>query len=124
MSDQAANEPFVVQWQDDVQDRGPAPHGGTGTALYHAFFRGINTTLGVNRIHIAPGASVGEHLQPVDEIFYVVAGKGLMRVDEHEFEVAAGAAVLTRGGHVHSLRQTGAAPLELIVFHAGRTPSP
>ena len=50
-----------------------------------------------------------------DEIYYVLIGKGIMTIDGKSFDVVPGAAVLTRPGSSHGLKQTGTEDLVIMI---------
>jgi len=65
---------------------------------------------------VPPGASIGLHAHGDDEELYLVlAGEGLMRVDGHELRVRPGHVVLNRPGGRHGLVNDGTEPLRLFV---------
>ena len=53
--------------------------------------------------------------QPKDEMYLVTEGSGRMVVDDAEYDLVPGDAVLAPAGSRHDLRNTGDAPLRLIV---------
>ena len=55
------------------------------------------------------------HHRDLEEIYYIVAGEGLMTVGEYSREVGAGDAVYIPRGHRHSLKNTGTEPIKLIL---------
>lgn len=78
-------------------------------------------TLGFAYVHddtLPPGASIGEHTHAKDEeLYFIVAGNGVMRVDGTDRKVSAGGMVLTRRGGSHSLANTGKEPLRVLVVY-------
>jgi mannose-6-phosphate isomerase-like protein (cupin superfamily) len=53
---------------------------------------------------LEPGASIGEHAHKDDEELYVILwGRGVMKVDGVPQQVQAGDMCLTRAGHSHDL---------------------
>ena len=79
------------------------------------------TTSGVTHCSLAeemlpPGCAVTPHYhREIEEIYYVVAGRGLMTVGDETREVNAGDAVYVPRGRRHTLRNTGAEPIRLIL---------
>ena len=54
--------------------------------------------------HLEPGASIGEHRHEKDEEVYVIlTGRGVMKIDGSDQAVGPGDVCLTRVGHSHSL---------------------
>jgi uncharacterized cupin superfamily protein len=74
---------------------------------------------GIAFIHdntVEPGASIGEHEHKRDEEVYIILdGRGMMRVDGVEHEVGPGDVCLTRSGHTHSLIN-GPQPMRILVI--------
>ncbi len=67
------------------------------------------------RDSMAAGASTGIHIhQQADEFFYVVSGRGLVRVDATETPVEADDFVFVPKGHEHRVSSAGPMPLELL----------
>jgi mannose-6-phosphate isomerase-like protein (cupin superfamily) len=66
---------------------------------------------------VSPGASIGVHTHgPADEeIYVVVSGTGLMRLERDEFLVGPGDVVVNNRRGTHGLVNTGEAELRLVV---------
>ena len=65
---------------------------------------------------LPPGCAVSPHHHlNLEEIYYIVSGRGLMTVDGDAREVGAGDAVYIPRGHRHSLKNTGIEPIKLIL---------
>jgi mannose-6-phosphate isomerase-like protein (cupin superfamily) len=79
------------------------------------------TTSGVTQCSLAeemlpPGCAVSpHHHREVEEIYYLVSGRGLMTVGDETREVGAGDAVYIPRGHRHSLKNNGIEPIRLIL---------
>ena len=79
------------------------------------------TTSGITQCSLAeeilpPGHAVTPHQhRQIEEIYYVVAGRGLMTVGDEVREVEAGDAVYIPRGHRHTLENTGSEPIKLIL---------
>ena len=64
-----------------------------------------------------PGVSEGSHTHDdIEEVYYFVAGIGVMWADGKEIPVAAGDAVLEPPGCDHGFRNTGDVPLKLVLI--------
>jgi mannose-6-phosphate isomerase-like protein (cupin superfamily) len=99
----------------------PGPHEGSGSTTAYPFFRdaaGFDVVFRKRALH--PGASIGDHVNEKDEIYYVLSGRGLLQLEGEEREVGPGDAVLTRNGHRHALRQLG--DQDLVIFVVFRRP--
>ena len=67
------------------------------------------------RLRLPPGASIGHHVHDAEEeVFYILAGRGLVTEDGVATEVGPGDAVLTGGGGGHALENRGTEPLDLM----------
>ncbi len=73
----------------------------------------------LNFATIAPGESfvLHEH-QTLEEVFYILKGKGEMRVGDEMTEVSAGMAILVPPKHMHTMKNTGDEVLEFMNFGA------
>lgn len=101
----------------------PGPHEGSGTTTAYPFFEqaaGFDLVFRQRALH--RGASIGEHRNDKDEIYYVLSGRGELMLDGAQREVATGDAVLTRKGSTHGLKQLGDEDLVIIVVY--RRPKP
>lgn len=80
------------------------------------------TTNGFKYVHdnvLEPGASIGQHVHEGDEELYVIlAGQGVMKVDGVEQPVQAGDMCLTRHGHSHDLTNGMEGPMHFLVICA------
>jgi mannose-6-phosphate isomerase-like protein (cupin superfamily) len=79
------------------------------------------TTSPINQCSLAeeilpPGASVTQHHHEViEEIYYVIEGEGVMRIDDEEREVEAGDAVYIPRFSRHTLTNTGNGPMKILL---------
>lgn len=61
---------------------------------------------------LEPGASTKNHIhKTVEEIYYILVGKGKMTVGDETFDVRAGDAIAHEPGVPHKLTNTGEIPL-------------
>lgn len=71
----------------------------------------------VDHLLIPVGASVGRHYHAgVDEVYFVIKGKGKVYVNDEWAEIAYGDAVPVKAGEIHSLESSASEPLEMIVY--------
>jgi mannose-6-phosphate isomerase-like protein (cupin superfamily) len=75
---------------------------------------------------LAPGADIGCHTHSHDneELYVVVAGRGLMSLDGAEFEVQPGDVILNRAGGSHGLTNTGNEELRIVVIEVDAREEP
>ena len=70
----------------------------------------------VREFVLDPGASIGNHLHDGDEeVYYVIAGEGIMFVNDEEEVITTGDIVLTKSGSYHGLKNTGPDILKIFV---------
>jgi mannose-6-phosphate isomerase-like protein (cupin superfamily) len=72
----------------------------------------------IDYAEVPPGTSIGDHRHgPDEEEFYLIlAGRGLLRLEDRTGEVAAGHLIRNPPGGLHGLRTIGDEPLKLFVF--------
>jgi mannose-6-phosphate isomerase-like protein (cupin superfamily) len=65
---------------------------------------------------LPPGHAVTpHHHNQLEEIYYILSGSGLMSVGDETREVCAGDAIYVPRGHRHTLENTGAETIRLLV---------
>ena len=98
--------------------------GGSGTVQYRqalgpSVFR--TTWSYMDHILIPPGASVGPDAQAdMSEVYYVLGGEGTMTLNGQSAPIKTWDAVPVRLGESKGIRNTGSAPLELMVIGVSR----
>lgn len=71
----------------------------------------------VDHLLLPAGSSVGRHFHSgVDEVYFVISGKGKVRVNDEWADIAYGDAVPVRAGEIHALESTETDPLEMVVY--------
>ena len=66
---------------------------------------------------IPVGSTVGRHNHAgVDEVYFVIKGKGKVYVNDEVADVAYGDAVPVRAGEIHSLESSATEPLEVVIY--------
>jgi mannose-6-phosphate isomerase-like protein (cupin superfamily) len=92
--------------------------GGAGSVEIRHVFRREELGGGARlfaRLSLPPGTSIGHHVHEAEEeIFYILAGRGVVTEDGVATAVGPGDAVLTGGGGGHALENRGTEPLELM----------
>jgi len=107
-----------VQHDADVAVEQPGPHDGKGMTTAYPFFADLgDLPLVFRKRALHPGSSIGAHTQEDDEIYYVISGTGEYTLDGKTMTVSAGAALLTRRGSTHGLRQTGRDDLVVLITY-------
>jgi mannose-6-phosphate isomerase-like protein (cupin superfamily) len=106
---------YILEYDADVAHAEPGTHNGGGDTIGYSFFKKApRLGLVFRKRALKPGAGIGYHEQKEDEIYYVLSGRGMMTIDGKSFEIRPGAAVLTRPGSSHGLKQTG--PDDLVIM--------
>lgn len=95
-------------------------HGGHGELLWKCFVR-LHMThapiAGFEYVLVPVGAAIGRHRHSrTEEIYFVLAGRGLMEQDGARSEVGPGDLIMTRRDVTHSMDVLGSAPVELLVI--------
>jgi len=92
--------------------------GGAGSVEVLHVFRAAELGGGARlfaRLRLPPGSSIGHHVHDAEEeVFYILAGRGVVTESGVATAVGPGDAVLTGGGAGHALENTGTEPLELM----------
>jgi mannose-6-phosphate isomerase-like protein (cupin superfamily) len=72
---------------------------------------------GVANVHVVRVTRGKPHFhRGYDEVYFVLAGRGRMRLGESELELRVGAVAVVPAGTVHSLEAGGDDPLEFVIF--------
>jgi mannose-6-phosphate isomerase-like protein (cupin superfamily) len=107
---------YLLEHDAEVAAAEPGTHNGGGQTIGYSFFK---TAKGLSLVFrkraLKPGSGIGYHEQHEDEIYYVLSGRGLMTIDDKSFEIGPGAAVLTRPGSSHGLKQIGDEDLVILI---------
>lgn len=107
---------YYLDHEKEVAVNQPGPHdGGGSTTAYNYFAKAKESRLVFRKRALHPGSSIGYHLQADNEIYYIVSGKGEMKMNGKTFSVNAGDAILTLPGSSHSLTPTGSEDLVVII---------
>ena len=107
-------EPFALDEADAPQDGWDDPV--RGRLRWRTLFsKGATPSEGMTCgvAEFQPGEWLGLHRHAPPEVYYVIAGAGLMSLDGREFPVKAGSAVFIPGMAEHGIRQTGSEALRL-----------
>ena len=113
-------QPYILEHEKDIAKKEPGTHNGGGNTIGYSFFSNAKDLKLVFRKRVLkPGAAIGYHLQNEDEIYYIISGKGIMKMNDSSFTVQAGDAILTRPGSSHGLQQTGKDDLVIIINYEG-----
>lgn len=94
-------------------------HGGT-VKVKQLFDKEFDSgVLFFNESYIASGVELEPHTHKEDEeVYYILEGKGIMKIDDEERQVGPGDAILTKKGSTHNIKNVGKNVLRIVVFAA------
>jgi quercetin dioxygenase-like cupin family protein len=115
----------IIEHDADVAVSEPGTHGGGGMTVGYSFFKNApGLKLVFRKRALKPGSGIGNHEQKEDEIYYVLSGKGVLTLDGKTYDVGPGAAILTRPGSSHGLKQVGTEDLVILInYEVARPPA-
>ena len=106
----------IIEHDADVAVNEPGTHNGGGMTVGYSFFKDApGLGLIFRKRALKPGSGIGYHEQKEDEIYYVLSGKGQLALDGKMYDVGPGAAILTRPGSSHGLKQVGTEDLVILI---------
>lgn len=85
--------------------------------------RHLQTLMFLAHASVPPGEKLSGHRDPMEEIYIIQTGRGLIQVEDRIQEVGPGEAIYIPIGHFHELINTGAEELTILVV-AGLIPDP
>jgi len=102
------------------QQAGELVHDGTVAAW--TFFRAEDFLSGVlwfNDNLVQPDIAIEPHQhEDIEEVYYVLQGRGEMKIEDEEKSVSEGDAIYLPPGKIHTLRNTGTYPLRFVCMGA------
>jgi len=102
---------------EEVRRRWYVAHGGgTATMLFDS--TELEGLLFLAHAILKPSKTLELHVDPYEEIYYILAGQGLMRVGDDEQQVSAGDATWLPFGVAHSLTNNGTEDCVVLVAAA------
>ena len=112
---------FLLERDSEVAKQEPGTHAGGGQTVGYSFFnKAPGLKLVFRKRALKPGSAIGYHEQHEDEIYYVISGRGVMKLDGKDVEVGPGTAILTRPGSSHGIRQVGGEDLVILINYEAR----
>ena len=109
---------FFVREDAAVTKVEPAPHDGGGDSTAYRYFDDVPDARVIFRKRaLHKGSAIGMHVLTHDEVYYVVSGKGRLRVDDRQVEVGPNTAVFMHEGADVGIWQEGDAELVVIVAY-------
>lgn len=109
---------FILQNDVDVARNEGGTHKGGGQTIGYNFFADAKNLKTVFRKRtLKSGSAIGYHLQKEDEIYYVISGHGVMKMNDETFTVKPGDAILTRPGSSHSIAPNQGNDLTILIVY-------
>lgn len=111
------SKPFVV-YQDDcpVETRpdNANPHVRWWTLVSGDRQESDSLTLGIAEIQPGDESAMRFHWHNPSEVYFVLSGQGVVRIEDKDHPVRPGATVFIPGGAWHATRNIGSEPLQLL----------
>jgi mannose-6-phosphate isomerase-like protein (cupin superfamily) len=115
------NRFWVVQDSEVARVETP-PHDGRGKSTAYRYFDDVPDQRVIFRKRaLHQGAAIGMHVLEHDEVYYVVSGRGVLKVDDTQREVGPDTAIFMHEGADVGLEQRGAENLVVIVSYPPKT---
>lgn len=116
--DDLGDAAFVIRRDAGVRVEQPGPHEGGGRTTAYRYFDDVpNASLEFRKRALHAGAAIGPHALAHDEVYYVLAGRGELTVNDSRIEVGPETAVFMRMGATVGLRQSGTEDLVIIISY-------
>lgn len=102
----------------DVRKDEPVPHGAIGMSTAYRLTADVpQRTMEFRRRTLHPNAAIGLHLIDHDEVYYVLSGRGEVEANGRTAILEAGMMAYLYSGETVGIRQSGEAPLDMIVSY-------
>ena len=110
---------MVIVDETEVMVREAPPHGAIGMSTAYRISDAAPQprTMEFRRRVLDVGAAIGAHPIAHDEVYYVTAGEGVVVSDGVEARLKPGMAAYLYRGAVVGIRQTGDAPLSIVIAY-------
>jgi mannose-6-phosphate isomerase-like protein (cupin superfamily) len=109
---------FFVREDTAVSRAEPPPHDGTGASTAYRYFDDVTDARVIFRKRaLHRGASIGMHVLKHDEVYYVVSGRGELRVDDRRVDLGPATAVFMHEGADVGIWQKGDEDLVVIIAY-------
>lgn len=109
---------YFIDHEQDIKKEEPGSHNGGGmTTAFPYFSKDKNAKIAFRKRILHHGSSIGYHLQKEDEIYYIISGKGILRMNDKDIPVDAGDAILTKPGASHGLKPAGNEDLAVMIVY-------
>jgi mannose-6-phosphate isomerase-like protein (cupin superfamily) len=115
----AIDDGVMIATDAQVKTTQPAPHDGKGiTTAFPYFDHGETKKLAFRKRILHPGTTIGMHpMEPEEEVYYIVSGKGRFTANGKVMDVGPGTAILMRRGANVGLEPVGSEDLVLFIAY-------
>lgn len=109
----------MIATDELVKTSQPGPHDGLGTTTVYPYFdHGETKLLAFRKRILHPGSTIGLHpMEPEEEVYYVISGKGRFTANGKVMDVGPGTAILMRRGAVVALEPSGKEDLVMFIAY-------
>lgn len=107
---------YILDHEKEIAKEDVGPHNGGGKTTAYSFFKNFKGKITFRKRVLHPGSSIGYHLQNEQEIYYIMDGKGELKMNGETIPVSAGDALLTLPGSSHGLKPAGGDLTVMIVY--------
>jgi mannose-6-phosphate isomerase-like protein (cupin superfamily) len=115
---QPQDQGYIIDHEKDIKKEEPGSHNGGGNTTAFSFFSKDKTVQMAFRKRILhPGSSIGYHLQKEQEIYYILSGNGILRMNDKDIPVTTGDGILTKPGSSHGLKPAGNEDLTVLITY-------
>ena len=109
---------FIIDHEKDVMTEQDGSHNGGGKTTAFLFFEKFkNAKMTFRKRILHSGSSIGYHLQEQQEIYYILNGNGILRMNGKDITVSTGDAILTLPGSSHGLKPAGNQDLSVLITY-------
>ena len=109
---------FIIDHEKDVMTEQDGSHNGGGKTTAFLFFEKFkNAKMTFRKRILHPGSSIGYHLQEQQEIYYILNGNGILKMNGKDIAVSTGDAILTLPGSSHGLKPSGNEDLSVLITY-------
>ena len=107
---------FQITHEADVKKDEPGSHNGGGvTTVYPFFTNDKSVKVAFRKRVLHPGSSIGYHLGDKQEIYYIVSGHGTIRINDKDYALAPGDAILLKPGMSHGIKPSATEDLAVMI---------
>ncbi|MFL2937280.1 MAG: cupin domain-containing protein [Myxococcota bacterium] len=110
-------KPFVIYKDEcpvEIRPDNANPHVRWWTLVSSDRRESDSLTLGIAEIKPGDASAMRFHWHDPSEIYFVLSGEGIVKIDDEEHPISPGATIFIPGKCWHATRNTGSEPLQLL----------